>query len=76
MEGNNGSENHLALAEGHLEDLQKGGALGRLHNICSWIIRSLQLRDCFEDKVPHPLPESNVTAPLVRNVTRWHGDVD
>jgi len=76
MEGNDGSENDLALAEGHLEDWRKRGALGRLHNICIWILRSPQRRDRFQEKVLQVLPGSKVTAPLVGNVTRWHGDVD
>jgi len=76
MEGNDGSENDLALAEGHLEDWRKCGALGRLHNIWVWILRSPQRRDPFEDKVLQLLPGSKVTAPLVGNVMRWQGDVE
>jgi hypothetical protein len=76
MESNDGSENDLALAEGHLEDWRKCGALGRLHNICVWSLHSPHRRDCFEEKVLQLLPGSKVTAPLVGNVTCWHGDVD
>jgi len=76
MEGNDGSENDLALGKGHLEDWRKCGALGQLHNICVWILCSPQCRDHFDEQVLQLLPGSKVTAPLVGNVMRWHGDVD
>jgi hypothetical protein len=55
---------------------RKRGALGRRHNIRTWILQSPQRRDPFEEKVPQLLPEATVLLPLVGNVTRWHEDVD
>jgi len=55
---------------------RKRGALGRLHMICTWILRSPKRRDQFEEKVQQLLPEATVFLPLVGNGTCWHGDVD
>jgi len=52
------------------------GALGRLHNRCTCIVRSPQRRDWLEEKVQQLQPEATVLLPLVGNVTRWDGDVD
>jgi len=54
----------------------KRGALGKLHNIFVWILRSPGRRDRFQDRVQHLLPHITAWTPLVGNVTRWHGDVD
>ena len=55
---------------------RKRGALGKLHNICVWILRSPGRRDRFQDRVQHLLPHITAWTPLVGNVTCWHGDVD
>jgi hypothetical protein len=55
----------------------KCGALGRLHIICTWILRSLQRRDSFGDNVEQLLPNSTVSiCYLVENVPHGHSDVD
>jgi hypothetical protein len=76
MEGNDGTKNDLALAEGHLEGWRKCGALGRLHNIGVWILWSPQRRDRFNEMVLMLLLGCKVTSSLIGNVTRWCGDVD
>jgi len=57
-----------------LEAWHQKGPLGKLHNIISWISRSPQRRDQFEEKVQQVLgPNTKASALIQGNTTRWGG---
>ena len=67
--------------EKEVEELQgwrKKGPLGKLHNVLTWICRTPQRRDRFEEKVRQNNRGLAVKAlSLIRgNSTRWGGDYD
>lgn len=58
-----------------LEAWRQKGPLGKLHNIITWISRSPQRRDRFEEKVLQALgPNTKALALIHGNTTRWGGD--
>lgn len=60
-----------------LEAWRRRGPLGKLHNIITWISRSPQRRDRFEEKVQHLLGADTKALALIQgNTTRWEGDYD
>lgn len=48
----------------------KRGALGKLQNICTWILRSPQRREKFEDRAHTLHPDVSAVTPLVGYITR------
>jgi len=61
-----------------LQGWRKKGPLGKLHNVLTWICRTPQRRDRFEEKVRQNNRGLAVKAlSLIRgNATRWGGDYD
>jgi len=73
------TESHRELQEetAELEAWRQKGPLGKLYNIITWITRSPQRRDRFEEKVIHALGTDTKALALVPgNTTRWGSDYD
>jgi len=61
-----------------LKAWQTKGAMGKVHNIGTWILRNPQRRDRFSQKVLQARGES-YNGPLllhVRNITCWSSDAE
>jgi len=54
------------------------GAMGKLHNIGTWILRTPQRRDRFSQKVQQARGDAyqGPLLPLVGNITRWSSDAE
>ena len=61
-----------------LKAWRKKGAMGKLHNIGTWILRTPQRRDRFSQKVHQARGGAyqGPLLPLVGNVTRWSSDAE
>lgn len=80
FEGEVTTECEVEEASRALKTWWKRGPLGKLHNISTWILRTLQRRDKFIHKVKQLRSSSGSIAgpllPMVGNITRWSSDVD
>ena len=56
---------------------RKKGPMGKLHNICTWITRTPQRQDRFQDRVAKSnLSPNDASVPIVGSITWWGGDYD
>ena len=62
----------------YLQAWQQRGAMGKLHNFATWILRTPQRRDCLSQKVHHTHGNGyhGPVLPVVGNLTEWSSDAD